>query len=125
MCVSITTIDLAYLDSTTKIRNSRNACFTPTQKMLRGRIFLDATDNLDGCWQTRKWCVASYLTSDVNAHPDNGADGRVHALGIASAGEHGNSLALVCTMLDEPLHRSRRHSSAKFGTKIFFSLLTL
>lgn len=46
----------------------------------------------------------TYLTSDVNAHPDNGTYGRIHALRISAAGEDGNSLAFMRTMLDEPLN---------------------
>ena len=43
------------------------------------------------------------LASEVPAEPDDGPDGRVHALGVASRREHGDGLALVGVGLDDPL----------------------
>ena len=55
--------------------------------------------------------------SQVPSEPDNGPDGRVHALGVASGSEDGDGLAMVGVGLDHPLRR-RVWSIHHFGFEV-------
>lgn len=57
----------------------------------------------------------THLASQVDSHTDNGSDGSVHALTVASAGEDGDSLSLVGTPLNKTLMRSLRHVAGSCG----------
>lgn len=58
------------------------------------------------------------LASQIQSHTDDGADGSIHTLGIATAGKHGQALALMGSPLDELLRTGRVHVQARLWLPI-------